>query len=99
MEADMEHDSLRITLEDSVTIAQAFELKLELQNALAEAKPVIVELTALDRIDTAVMQLLLVFARAAKVDGIPVEWKGSSKVFGRALDLLGIREEFDVQDA
>ena len=89
-------DGKVISLEEAMDISKAHQLKEDLQQLLKDDGNVIVDLSEVERIDTAVMQLLVAFARAAKVAEISVEWKSAPSSFTHAVELLDIKDYFDI---
>ncbi len=72
------------------TLAQAETLKLRLTALLRTAGTVRVDVSDVQRIDTASMQLLAAFARDRRTHGLDVATAGASRVFDEAVRLLGL---------
>jgi anti-anti-sigma regulatory factor len=80
-----------IRLDETADVSSAAELRETLLAALARGGPLAVDLAQAGRADTAVFQLLLAFAAAARQRGIALEWRGSSAAFEASAELLGVR--------
>jgi ABC-type transporter Mla MlaB component len=73
------------------TVAQAETLKSELGRRLQRPQPVTVDVSALQRIDTAGLQLLAAFVRDRRTAGHAVAWRGRAAALETAAGLLGLR--------
>lgn len=71
-------------------IRDAGKLHAELVALLEAEGPVVVDMQALERIDTASVQLLAAFVREREARSLTVEWRGGSAVMTNALSLLGL---------
>jgi ABC-type transporter Mla MlaB component len=80
--------SLALAAECLVT--DATSLKANLASLLDEPLPVTLDVTALQRIDTAALQVITAFVRERAGHGRPVEWQGTAPVLGTAAQLLGL---------
>ena len=89
-----DHGSL--TLAAECTVAEAESLKSELARRLDEAGPVTVDVSALQRIDTAGLQLLAAFVRDRRTAGRVVEWRGSADALAGAAGLLGLTDMLEL---
>ena len=76
-------------LASECTLADAEGLKLRLAKLLNSVTPVTLDVQAVQRIDTASMQLLAAFVRDRKAIGLQVGLTGESAVFTEATRLLG----------
>ena len=72
------------------TVAQADTLKSELVRRLQQAGPLTVDVSALERIDTAGLQLLAAFVRDRRVAGRALAWRGRAPALEAAAALLGL---------
>jgi anti-anti-sigma regulatory factor len=61
---------------------------------LARAEPAIVDLSRIQVIDTAGVQLLLALQAEALRRGAPLEFRGASAAFTHALNVLGLQDRF-----
>jgi ABC-type transporter Mla MlaB component len=71
-------------------VSQASSLKESLAGLLDEPLPVTLDATALQRIDTAGLQLITAFVRDRTGQGRTVEWQGTAPVLTTAAQLLGL---------
>jgi ABC-type transporter Mla MlaB component len=72
------------------TVAGADTLKAQLARRLMESSPVTVDVRALQRIDTAGLQLLAAFVRDRRTADRAVAWRGRSPGLEAAAGLLGL---------
>jgi ABC-type transporter Mla MlaB component len=72
------------------TVSDALSLKERLASLLDEPQAVTLDITALQRIDTAGMQVISAFVRERTGQGRPVEWQGTAPVLATAARLLGL---------
>jgi len=84
-------DQLEILLESNSGIAQAELLAGRLEEAFQESIPIIINGSAITRIDTSVLQLLYSFCAAMKETGVNVSWKEPSDELCQAADNLGVK--------
>jgi len=71
-------------------IAGASTLKQSLASLLDEPRPITLDITALQRIDTAGLQLLAAFVRERAGHDRAVEWQGTAPALTSAAQLLGL---------
>lgn len=62
----------------------------------AKGKAAQLDARAVERIDGALLQLLVAFRRAAATSGCAVSWLGASETLREAADLLGLDKELDL---
>jgi anti-anti-sigma regulatory factor len=79
-----------ISLGAECTLAQADSLKRALLRLLEEPRPVAVQVGALQRVDTAGLQLLAAFVRDRRTAGRQVAWHGRAPALDAAAALLGL---------
>lgn len=79
-----------VALPAQLDIANAGELKQLLTDAFATQAPLQLDASAVERVDTAGMQLLLAFCSTAQAQGRPAEWKKTSPQLHDAARLLGM---------
>ena len=60
--------------------------------ALGAQSPVVFDAAQVERVDTAVLQMLCAFVRDAQAQGIAVQWRQPSPAVENAARLLNIRE-------
>jgi ABC-type transporter Mla MlaB component len=79
-----------LTLAAECMVSDAASLKERLAVLIGEPRPVTLDITALQRIDTAGLQLIVAFVRDRAGQGRTVEWQGSAPVLATAAQLLGL---------
>jgi phospholipid transport system transporter-binding protein len=79
-----------LALAADCTVVQADTLKSELARRVAQPQPVGLDVSALQRIDTAGLQLLAAFVRDRRTAGRAIEWHGRSPALEAAAGLLGL---------
>jgi ABC-type transporter Mla MlaB component len=79
-----------LTLAAECLVSDASALKAQLAGLLDEPLPVTLDISALQRIDTAALQLITAFVRERAGHGRPVEWQGTAPVLATAAQLLGL---------
>ena len=79
-----------VVLASHCAVKDAVALKTLLSAVAAEALPVILDIGNVQRVDTATVQLLCVFAKDRRARGLKIEWRGASAVFEEAVKLLGV---------
>jgi ABC-type transporter Mla MlaB component len=77
-------------------MAEADGLKSQLARRLHQPEPVIVDVSALQRIDTAGLQLLAAFVRDRRTAGRTVAWRGRAAALEAAAGLLGLRNMLEL---
>jgi ABC-type transporter Mla MlaB component len=88
--APVEKPSTTLTLAAECMVSDAVTLKGQLAGLLDEPLPVTLDVTALQRIDTAGLQVITAFVRERAGNGRPVEWQGTAPVLTTAAQLLGL---------
>lgn len=82
----------QLVFEPVLDITGARHLYHELDDLLASAKALVLDASGVQRIDTAALQLIAAFCRAARDAGLPVQWRDASPVLRDAAALLGLEE-------
>jgi ABC-type transporter Mla MlaB component len=82
--------SSTLALAAECTVSDAGSLKESLAGLLDEPQAVTLDITALQRIDTAGMQVITAFVRERAGHGRLVEWQGTAPVLATAAHLLGL---------
>jgi ABC-type transporter Mla MlaB component len=85
-----EKPSTTLALAAECIVSGASSLKEQLAGLLDEPLPVTLDITALQRIDTAGLQVITAFVRERASRGRLVEWQGSAPVLVTAAQLLGL---------
>ena len=82
--------SSTLALAAECTVSDAISLKERLAGLLDEPQAVTLDITALQRIDTAGMQVITAFVRERAGHGRSVEWEGTAPALATAARLLGL---------
>jgi ABC-type transporter Mla MlaB component len=82
--------STTFALTGECMVAEATALKKSLAALLDEPRPVTLDVAALQRIDTAGLQVITAFVRERAGAGRTVEWQGTAPVLATAAQLLGL---------
>jgi ABC-type transporter Mla MlaB component len=85
-----------LSLAADCTVAEADSLKSELARRLNESAPVTLDVSALQRIDTAGLQLLAAFVRDRRTAGRAVAWRGRAAALEAAAGLLGLQDMLEL---
>ena len=88
----------RIELGTRMTIVQALDLHRTLLARLASGRPMVVDGSQIEEIDTAVLQLLASLWRTSLARGIPCTWHGASEKLRRTAALIGVAEILQFPD-
>lgn len=80
----------KVLLGTSCTIEDVAQLRIDLSAHLAANKPIIIDASRLERIDTAGVQLLAAFAIDCLEQGIAFAWRQRPAVLEEAIRLLGL---------
>jgi ABC-type transporter Mla MlaB component len=83
----------------SCTVRDAVALKSTLLDLLMERRAVSLDVSGIERIDTAAMQVLCAFVRDRKAAGGSVHWVGTTESFSEAVRLLGLQKALNVPDS
>jgi anti-sigma B factor antagonist len=86
---------IRLTVEGPMTIYEASENKNELLEALADGGGLEIDLSNVDEIDTAGLQLLVLTQREGRKAGKPVRFVAQSAALFEVLDRYGLGSRFD----
>ncbi len=89
--------TLVVTFEEVADITGANELHRRLREALAEGVPVELRARRCERMDTAILQTLYAFFRAAGERDLPVSWQGVSPGVVDAAQRLGLAGALELQ--
>jgi|SRR5882724_13382466 len=80
------------TLSSHCTIQEGASLKSALLSLEDSPRPVLIDVHAVERIDTAALQLLCAFVRDRRSRGRRTEWTGRATTFIEAVELLGLSQ-------
>jgi phospholipid transport system transporter-binding protein len=87
-----------VTLESGCTLRDCADMQFLLLSAHVDHDPVVVDGAAVERIDTAGLQLLVAFARRHADAGRRVEWKAASPELLKCSARLGLVEALGMQN-
>jgi anti-anti-sigma regulatory factor len=79
-----------VALPASCTLKESAAVKTLLVQGLDQAGDIRLDLSAVERVDTSVLQLLVAFSRDMKDAGRAVDWVGCNAEFQRAARQLGL---------
>lgn len=79
-----------LTLANECLVSQAATLKEELSALVEEPQTVTLDVSSLQRIDTAGLQVITAFVRDRGAHGRAVVWQGTAPVLTTAAQLLGL---------
>ncbi len=83
---------------DSLNIAGVGDLYAKLLTALADGQVIKLDVSRIERIDAAVLQMLYAFSKEAAEHGNPVDWSDASDAFCRGARLLGLAPKMNIED-
>jgi ABC-type transporter Mla MlaB component len=89
-------DRTEIVLKGMLDVGETRAVYGRLGEALTRALPVELRAQELERIDTAGMQLLIAFVRAAREHGLQPSWRGISPALTSGAQLLGLSEALEL---
>ena len=90
------HGDGSLLLAAECTVAGAEALKSELGRRLQAQQPVTLDVSALQRSDTAGLQLLAAFVRDRRTAGHAVVWRGRASALETAAGLLGLHDMLEL---
>lgn len=79
-------------------LAAQAALKSELEQVLQHGD-IVIEAQALERVDTAALQLLVLFRRELEQNGGALAWRGTNDVLREAAALLGLEQSLNLPTA
>jgi ABC-type transporter Mla MlaB component len=85
-------------LASECTISEIAPLRAGLTSLLEHPSAVTLDIEAVQRIDTAAMQMVAAFVRERESQGRQIQWRGSASVFGSAARLLGLAPMLHLPD-
>lgn len=85
-----------VSFSPGLTIRNVTAKRSELSQALENKSGVQMDLSAVEVVDTAAMQLLLAFNLEAKKRGVPLHWQHPSEAVCAAGELLGLTNELEL---
>jgi len=89
--SDAAKGAVRVGMPSDFRIAEVTDMHRQLSAAL-DASEIVLDGGAVDRVDTAALQLLVVFQHEARKRGNTVQWVGASAPLHDAASQLGLAE-------
>ena len=83
-----------IRLPASASVRECAALKQQLVALVQTSDAVLIDVTDVEIIDTATLQLLFVFSRERNACALSTIWQGNSPTFRNAATVLGLQHEF-----
>ncbi|MCB1644923.1 MAG: STAS domain-containing protein [Pseudomonadales bacterium] len=81
-------DATFIRLPDRLDITSVEDVHKQLEDALVQGKPVVLEGDEVTRLDTAAMQMLASFRNEAEMNHLEMSWKNPSSTIKEVLNLM-----------
>lgn len=94
--AKRQEDKTRISFGPVLDVASSSELKKQLGKVFRRKSPFELDGSAIERVDTAALQVLLAFARESRDRKKELEWSEVSETLMNASTLLGISRELGI---
>ena len=85
-----------IECNEGLDISLVSDFKEFLKQAAGQNLPVVLDGSALERVDAAALQLLSAFFIEARTSGLNVMWKEPSAQLCRAAELIGLKETINL---
>lgn len=86
----------RLEWRGSLDISKVSDVQEELRDALLEATKIELDAASVERADTAMLQLLCSFLKAAEAKNVEVKWVGASEVLLKAAKTLDLLESLEL---
>lgn len=80
----------KLVLDSILDVSRAQALYRTLDQALGQSAPIVMDGSRVERVDTAAVQMLAAFGRAAHERGLKLKWQAPSAALRQAVDLLGL---------
>jgi len=91
--ATRQQDRTRIAFAPVLDVASAVELKKQLEKIFRRKAPFELDGSAIERVDTAILQVLVAFYRESRDREIDLDWVEVSDPLRNASSLLGLTRE------
>lgn len=92
------NEPVNITLDPVITLTEVSQLKDSLLGHIG-ASEIHIDVSKVEHIDTAGMQLLLAFSKAIQKKGGKLSWTGWSAAYSGTAELLGLTSEVGVKES
>jgi len=96
--ATRNQNKTHIELAPVLDVAGAGELKKQLEKVFRRKPPFELDGSAVERVDTAALQVLIAFARESRNRDIELEWSDVSNSLRSACSLLGLAHELGMRN-
>lgn len=96
--ATRQKDRTQVSFGPVLDVAGAVELKKQLEKLFRRKPPFELDGSAIERVDTAALQVLLAFSRESRDRDVALEWSGVSDSLRSASTLLGLAHELGIND-
>jgi anti-anti-sigma regulatory factor len=93
-----ENDTIAIACGEALGIADVADVYATLLSALAEGSSVDLDISKLERIDAAALQMLYAFSKELATQGSSLTWTMPSEAFSRSAKLLGMTELVNLEN-
>lgn len=93
-----ENKTIAIACGEALGIAEVADVYATLLAALAEGSPVDLDISQLERVDAAALQMLYAFSKELATQGLSLTWTPPSEAFSRSIDLLGLAERMTLDN-
>jgi ABC-type transporter Mla MlaB component len=84
-------------LGSSCTMREGAAIKVELMKLLSVRQTVLVDVSAVERIDTSALQMLCAFVRDRRARRLTTRWTGQPPAFAEAVEILGLTSALGYQ--
>ena len=96
--ATRKQDKTRISFGPVLDVSGSGELKKQLEKVFRRKSPFELDGSAIERIDTAALQVLAAFSRESRNRDIELAWAGVSDSLRNASTLLGLTQELGISN-
>jgi anti-anti-sigma regulatory factor len=93
-----ENDTIAIACGEALGIAEVADVYATLLAALAEGSPVDLDISKLESVDAAALQMLYAFSKEMATQGSSLTWTSPSEAFSRSSKLLGLAELMNMEN-
>jgi len=94
-----EHGGYLLVLKGELNITLVSELHKVLVSLVHEEKVICVDAEGIEKLDSAVMQVLAIFVIKAQGMSVAVEWKGISETAANSISTIGLSETMGIEQA
>jgi ABC-type transporter Mla MlaB component len=93
-----DNDTRVIDCGDALGIAQLADMYTKLLSGLAEGHDIQFNVSNIERIDAASLQMICAFSKEVKKAGHILSWQGASEAFVRSVNILGLATLINMED-